>query len=113
LSRRQILQEYAKYAEQQELLYQQQSRPHRRIVVKPIQNLFHGEPNGKQFRIQLDANLKKYADTGSITDAIMYSINCLSDDVLDRTETVEEAQFRVAAQQLAASLNRNCDSDLN
>lgn len=61
----------------------------RRSVVKPLWNLFHGEANGKQFRIQIENNLKKYYDGGgTIRDIILTSMSCITDEILDSTETV-------------------------
>jgi hypothetical protein len=61
----------------------------RRSVIKPLWNLFHGEPNGKRFRLELESNLKKFQDSGgTVRDIILSSMNCISDEILDSKETV-------------------------
>lgn len=55
----------------------------RRILVKPILNLFHGEPRGKLFRSTIDGLLK--IDGVLVADVILKATDCLTDAVLDAT----------------------------
>ena len=72
----------------------------RRSLVKPIWNLFFGDPNGKQFRLQLENNLKKYqTQSGAIRDIIMDSTRCISDDILDSVGSVQEDLARKSLKQ--------------
>ena len=58
----------------------------RRFLVKPILNLFHGEPRGKLFRSTIDGLLKTGDDTGLlVADVILKAADCLTDEVLDAT----------------------------
>lgn len=50
-SRRQVLREYAAFAEAQEAAVPQRIR---RVLLSPLLNLFAGEPHGKQFRAAVD-----------------------------------------------------------
>ncbi len=97
LSRREILEAYSKYAESKENVH---GKKIRRSLVKPIWNIFFGEPNGKQFRLQLENNLKKYqTEGGTIRDIIMESTRCISDDIFDSKESVQEELLRKASKQ--------------
>ena len=58
-----------------------------RTLVKPVMNLFHGEPNGKLFRSTMD-RLINSTDVCkgpiSLGDVIIKASDCLSNEVLDR-----------------------------
>jgi len=81
LSRREILHLYAIHARRTELVEGSRAR---RLLVKPILNLFHGEPKGKLFRTTIDGLLK--IDGGLlVADVILKAADCLTDAVLDAT----------------------------
>ena len=84
LTRREILTAYAAYAEHIEVTRGPKSRSH---LLRPLQNLFHAESNGKAFRRQLDACAK--GERGgweglSIGDAILKCGEIVPEDVLDK-----------------------------
>ncbi|KAG5180458.1 tRNA-dihydrouridine synthase [Tribonema minus] len=54
LNRRQVLQTYFEYAEGVEAEAGARWLTYRRRLLKPVWNLFHGEPGGKKFRARLD-----------------------------------------------------------
>jgi hypothetical protein len=57
LSRRQVLQQYGVYAAQQEAAAGEKWLNVRRRLLKPVWNIFHGEPGGKRFRQRIDSIL--------------------------------------------------------
>ncbi len=88
LSRREILSKYATYAKEQELKHGY-SRV-RRQLIKPLWNLFHGEANGKQFRIQLENQLRNenYYQNGAIEGIIWKASEVIRNELLDSTVEV-------------------------
>lgn len=54
LSRSMVLGQYCAYAEEVEAEAGERWLPARRRLLKPIWNLFHGEPGGKKFRVALE-----------------------------------------------------------
>ena len=58
-SRRQLLYEYAAFAEQQEARLPQRLR---RVLLSPCLNLFAGEPMGKKFRAKMDDKMQSGDD---------------------------------------------------
>jgi len=61
----------------------------RRTLVKPILNLFSGEPNTKQFKVKLDDLLKSSSSGSSymtVHDIIVRAAlnNNISDEILDK-----------------------------
>lgn len=93
LSRREILHLYANHARRTELVEGSRAR---RFLVKPILNLFHGEPRGKLFRSTIDGLLKTTSSSADgrglqsqqqllVADVILKAADCLADEVLDAT----------------------------
>jgi hypothetical protein len=83
LSRREILTRYGEYCNWMELKVVSSGghKGIRRAVMKPVLNLFHGVPNGKQFRVNMDELVKK--EDLPIGDAILKAAECISAEVLD------------------------------
>jgi hypothetical protein len=52
-----VLQQYGVYAAQQEAAAGEKWLNVRRRLLKPVWNIFHGEPGGKRFRQKIDAIL--------------------------------------------------------
>jgi tRNA-dihydrouridine synthase A len=78
VSRRDILTRYALYAGEQEVKH---GRKLRSVLIKPVLQLFAGEPNGRLFRNQIDSLLRR-VDL-SISEVILEAAKCLWDVVLD------------------------------
>lgn len=76
LSRRQVVTDYARMAEIE------MPDLHTRTLVKPLQHLFSGMPNGKLWRREVEEALKanKHMTLRDLLDA---SLHHLSDEVLD------------------------------
>jgi len=68
-SRRELLHEYAAFAEQQEARLPQRLR---RVLISPCLNLFAGEPMGKKFRAQID-NRMQSGDDLSLSQVLLGS----------------------------------------
>ena len=85
LTRRTILEKYAKYAAEEESVEGPRVRP---SLIKPLFNLFHSEYNGKLFRRELNDKLiaTKRGAPLAVCDLIMDSIQCLPDEILDDTK---------------------------
>ena len=81
LSRREIIERYSTYAQHIENTEGQRAR---RALMKPILNLFSGEPNGKLFRRIMDSTINELSIP--IEQVITSSIQCLRDTTLDSTE---------------------------
>ncbi len=77
-NRRKILEKYAEYARS---VTDKEGKKARRSVIKPLLNLFSGEPNGKQFRVLIDEIIKD--DTIPINQVITQAQTCLHTDTLD------------------------------
>jgi tRNA-dihydrouridine synthase A len=77
-SRREILAAYAAYAQTQE---DRHGRKLRSTLVKPVLQLFAGEPNGRLFRNQIDVHLRR-VDL-SVQEVLLQAGACLWDAVLD------------------------------
>ena len=59
----------------------------RRLLLKPLLNLFSGESNSKSFKVTIDElllNNKNNMNSISINDIIFTAMNKLSTEVLDR-----------------------------
>lgn len=76
LTRRKVIRRYLEYAEKELEQYGGSVR----VVVKPLLNLFHGEPNGKRYRRVIDEGLK---DGLELRKIIERACGVLGDDVLD------------------------------
>lgn len=92
LSRREIIYKYCEYANNIETVEGHRAR---RALIKPLLNLFSGEPNGKLFRRIMDSAVNDV--TLPMKDVILKSISCLRDTTLDgdteydkKTKTAEE-----------------------
>eukprot|EP01039_Chlorochromonas_danica_P004029 gene4029-4407_t len=83
LTRRQLLEDYMEYAAKEEEVCGPRVR---RPIVKAIVNLFHGEPRGKAYRIELDRLVNQ--DDVPIGQVIQRSMQVLSTAVLDRFDEV-------------------------
>ena len=77
-NRRKILEKYAEYARN---VTDKEGKKARRAVVKPLLNLFSGEPNGKLFRVIVDDIIKD--DTIPIDKVIFQAQTCLHTATLD------------------------------
>mmetsp|Transcript_24222 Transcript_24222/g.24494 ORF Transcript_24222/g.24494 Transcript_24222/m.24494 type:complete len:400 (+) Transcript_24222:38-1237(+) len=77
LSRSVILTKYADYANSIE---ESQGPKSRRALLKPVLNLFHGVPNGRVFRAQLDTLIRR-ADM-PMSAVIATASECLDDEIL-------------------------------
>ncbi len=69
-NRLQLLEEYAAFAESVEVANPQRLR---HLLVAPVVNLFAGEPNGKKFRVALDAATKKSKEEVSFSSMLLGS----------------------------------------
>ena len=97
-TRRLLLEEYGKHADAEEMAAGSKSQ--RRRILRPITTLFTGEPNGKRFRVALDALMKtagnkrgKYMNAAKIEEGeeklseliMKCATDCLSEAILDQT----------------------------
>jgi tRNA-dihydrouridine synthase A len=78
LTRRNVVKRYLEYAE----LEMDASGAPARALVRPLLNLFTGEPNGKRFRRIIDEGLKN--PHKRVTEVVSQALRILADDVLDR-----------------------------
>lgn len=76
VTRRKVIMRYLDYAEEDIAL----NGGSVRVVVKPLLNLFHGEPKGKKFRRAIDEGLR---DGLGLREIIERACSVLSDTVLD------------------------------
>lgn len=76
-TRRAVLQDYVAYAESEI----EETGCSARAVIKPILNLFHGEPNGKKYRRVIDEGLRD--PKLKVGDIVRRACAVLSDSVLD------------------------------
>lgn len=76
LTRRKVISGYLKYAEKELDQYGGSVR----VVVKPLLNLFHGEPNGKKYRRMIDEGLRDRLELRRIVER---ACGVLEDEVLD------------------------------
>eukprot|EP00177_Eucheuma_denticulatum_P004090 GFKZ01007407.1.p1 GENE.GFKZ01007407.1~~GFKZ01007407.1.p1 ORF type:complete len:442 (+),score=46.72 GFKZ01007407.1:105-1430(+) len=76
VTRRTVIRQYLEYAEEDIALHGGSVR----VVVKPLLNLFHGEPKGKKFRRAIDEGLR---DRLGFREIIERACGILSDTVLD------------------------------
>lgn len=88
-SRREVVQRYCEYADEE---HANNGCP-QRVLVKPMLNLFHGEPRGKLFRRRCDELLRD--GNNSVSDILFGALSVLKNDVLDAApkslaERVEE-----------------------
>jgi len=77
-NRREILQQYAAYAQ---VIENAQGSRARRALMKPLLNLFHAEKNGRLFRNKLDDFIKN--QECPISDVFLNSAQVLSPETLD------------------------------
>ena len=87
MSRRDILSNYAEYAAREEKKCGDK-RLHR-VLIKPLWNLFHGEYNGKAFRVEIEKLLRDKREL-SIRDIILSASEYLPREVLDNKSPVLE-----------------------
>lgn len=80
-----MLRDYARYADSQVGRWQVKEDGHRdpsvRTLMKPILNLFHGEPGSKKWKNAVDGILKDNPST--LSEVLDRSLHLLSDEVLD------------------------------
>lgn len=77
-NRREILAKYSSYCEDIE---REQGKRVRRALLKPVLNMFTGEPNGKVFRCLLDDYIR---DSDVSVGAVIFKASgCLADSILD------------------------------
>jgi tRNA-dihydrouridine synthase A len=74
-SRRQVLREYAAYADaavgSRGTAKDGHRMPSVRTLVKPLLGMFHGEPRGKKWRAAVDTSLKSAASVSELLDATL------------------------------------------
>ncbi len=85
-SRREVMKKYCDYADEE---WTNSGCP-QRVLVKPMLNLFHGEPNGKLFRRRCDELLRDKSN--SVSDILLGAMAVLSDKVLDSVPTSLKAR---------------------
>jgi tRNA-dihydrouridine synthase A len=78
LTRRNVVRRYLEYAE----VEMDASGAPVRALIRPLLNLFTGEPNGKRFRRSLDQGLQNKGKR--VAEVVLQALRVLSDDVLDR-----------------------------
>ncbi|KAJ8907144.1 hypothetical protein NDN08_003626 [Rhodosorus marinus] len=76
-SRREIILEYAEYADNE---FKNAKRVSKVVLVKPFISAFHGEDNGRLFRQAISNNIR----TMSIYESVSHAFKRLDDEVLDR-----------------------------
>lgn len=86
LTRRQILQQYANFAAEATRSHSEMYL--RRFLVKPLQNLFQGEPHGKMFRKVLQDNIIKRDIP--VADVIHIASQVISDSILDHFDDAKD-----------------------
>ena len=84
LPRREIIEKYSTYAQHIENTEGQRAR---RALIKPVLNLFSGEPNGKLFRRIMDSTVNDLSVP--IDQVLRSSMQCLRDSTLDSTESIK------------------------
>lgn len=95
LCRRDIVEKYTAYAQNIENTEGQRAR---RALMKPILNLFSGEPNGKLFRRIMDGTINDL--TIPIEKVIKSASQCLRDSTLDNIEPIHKGISKSAAENL-------------
>lgn len=95
LCRREIVEKYTAYAQHIENTEGQRAR---RALMKPILNLFSGEPNGKLFRRIMDGTINDL--TIPIEKVIKSASQCLRDSTLDNIEPIRKGISTSAAENL-------------
>lgn len=77
ITRRSVLEKYVEYADEE----RERTGCPQRVLVKPVLNLFHGEPRGKMFRRACDDAMR---DTNnSVTDILLGASEVLFKESLD------------------------------
>lgn len=98
LSRREIIHKYAQYA----AIAEKKEKKARRALIKPIWNIFHGEHNGRLFRIKIEELMRD--DSMPVSDVMLRAMTVMSDRTLDgrsvggsQPQTEAEARASVLA----------------
>eukprot|EP00191_Tetraselmis_sp_GSL018_P001545 CAMPEP_0177601644 /NCGR_PEP_ID=MMETSP0419_2-20121207/14388_1 /TAXON_ID=582737 /ORGANISM="Tetraselmis sp., Strain GSL018" /LENGTH=414 /DNA_ID=CAMNT_0019094961 /DNA_START=232 /DNA_END=1476 /DNA_ORIENTATION=+ len=90
-SRRQLLRDYAEFAESVQGCWSsddpKRQNPNVRTLTVPLLNLFHAEPGNRAWKQTLDKVLR---DATSVSEVLDRTLHCLSDEVLDAPPKVPE-----------------------
>lgn len=86
ISRRKVLNAYAEYAAHVEVNAHRLGYSPRRVLLKPVLNLFHGDPGSNAFKRKIDA-LAKGTPTLDIRSLLDEASRSVPDDVLDAPPT--------------------------
>ncbi|RYH00654.1 hypothetical protein EON65_48935 [archaeon] len=84
-SRRELLNKYIGYANEAESTL---GKRERRLIAKPVLNLFHSEANGKLFRQQIDKLMMR--DELGVGEMLQRAMQAIPDHVLDRVDGVDD-----------------------
>lgn len=93
LSRRELLSRYVSYANAAE---DSLGKRERRLIAKPILNLFHAESNGKTFRQQLDKLMLK--EDMRVGEMLLTAMQVIPESVLDRVDSINSSTRSVSEQ---------------
>lgn len=91
LTRRAVLRDYVAYAESEV----EATGCSLRAVIKPLLNLFHGEPNGKKYRRVIDEDLRD--PRLKVGDIVWHACSVLADSVLDAPPPSMNSNVRLDA----------------